>query len=81
MRVLLYTWSACGFCARARELLEASDVEWTEHSLDGDRARLRELQRVTGLRTVPIAFADGEPIGGLAELERWLAEGAGGAGS
>ena len=74
MHVLLYTWSTCSFCARAKELLAAHDVSFQEKPLDGDRRRRDQLAQLFGSPTMPYVMVDGEPLGGLAELERWLVE-------
>ncbi|MEX1024624.1 MAG: glutaredoxin domain-containing protein [Planctomycetota bacterium] len=72
MDVLLYTWPKCGFCQRAKDLLDAADVEWREHSLAGDRAFSQRLARRFGRATMPYVLLDGEPLGGLDELSAWL---------
>ena len=75
MHVLLYSTSSCSFCGRARELLERHGVRYDERSLDGDRALRERLARMFGAATMPYVLIDGEPLGGLAELERLAAEG------
>ena len=75
MRALLYTWSHCSFCARAREILERHGIEYREEVLDGRKAELRRLQRLFGKRTVPLLVLDGERVGGLEELEELEREG------
>ena len=73
MDVLLYTWSTCSFCARAKALLEARGIPWREHVLDGDRALADRLARRFGRAAMPYAMIDGDLIGGLEELEAFLA--------
>lgn len=73
VRAILYTWTTCDFCRRAKELLEARGVAYTERVLDGDRKLAERLAAQFGRRTMPYVLLDGEPIGGLEELER-LAE-------
>jgi glutaredoxin 3 len=68
VRIRMYTTEWCGYCIRAKALLDAKGLEYEEISLDDDpgfRARLREL---TGGWTVPQILIDGEPIGGYTEL-------------
>ena len=72
MSVVLYTWSACGHCERARELLRSRGVDFREQALDGDVALRRELARRLGRADMPFALVDGELLGGVAELERRL---------
>ena len=74
MKVLLYTWSSCDFCRRAKALLDAHGVPWREHALDRDRALADRLMAEAGGPAMPIALVDGELVGGLEALEAWLAE-------
>ena len=67
-RIEIYTTRWCGYCVRAKVLLEQRGLDYEEISLDdepGFRARLHEE---TGGWTVPQILVDGEPIGGFAEL-------------
>lgn len=75
MHVLLYTWSTCSHCTRAKELLDASSVEYDEQSLDGKREQRERLAKLFGTPTMPYVLVDGEPLGGLPELERALRAG------
>ncbi len=66
----MYTTRWCGFCVRAKALLDSKGLEYEEVQLDDDlefRARLLEL---TGGWTVPQILIDGRPIGGYTELWR-----------
>jgi len=75
MHLLLYTWSSCSFCARASALLDEHGVTYETRPVDGDRALVERLARLFGKRTMPFVLLDGEPYGGLEELERGLAAG------
>ena len=69
-RIEIYTTDWCGYCVRAKALLDAKGLEYVESSMDADpefRARLLEL---TGRWTVPQILVDGRPIGGYAELRQ-----------
>jgi glutaredoxin 3 len=68
--ITVYTTRWCGYCVRAKALLDARGLAYEEVGLDDDpefRARLRGL---TGGSTVPQIVIDGEPIGGYTELWR-----------
>ncbi len=78
MHVLLYTWSSCSFCQRARELLARHGVAFEERPLDGDRALRERLAARFPRPAMPLVLLDGEPLGGLPELEAWLARRGGG---
>lgn len=64
----MYTTAWCGFCVRAKVLLEDRGLEYEEISLDDDPTFRARLLEVTGRWTVPQILIDGEPIGGYSEL-------------
>jgi glutaredoxin 3 len=69
-RIEMYTTRWCGYCTRAKALLEAKGIAYEEHAVDEEpdfRARLFDL---TGGWTVPQILIDGRPIGGYTELRR-----------
>lgn len=72
MRAVVYTWSHCSFCRRAKALLAASDIEFDEVVLDGKKDELRRMQDLFGARTLPLVLLDGERLAGLAALEAAL---------
>jgi len=68
-RVEIYTKSTCGYCIRARRLLETKQVEFIEYVLDGGGPmRVEMIQRAGGRTTVPQIFVDGRHIGGCDDL-------------
>ena len=74
-RIQMYTTTWCGYCVRAKTLLDSRGLEYEEIHLDDDagfRARLHEL---TGGWTVPQILIDGQVIGGYTELWRLDREG------
>lgn len=80
----IYTTKVCPYCVRAKNLLNAKDVDFKEIDLTGDDAgREALLKRSNGMRTVPQIFINGKHIGGCdnlyeleekGELDRLLAE-------
>lgn len=68
VRVQMYTTSWCGYCLRAKALLEERGIEYEEIPLDGDLEFRRKLLDLTGRWTVPQIMVDGRPIGGFTEL-------------
>jgi glutaredoxin 3 len=66
----MYTTGWCGYCVRAKALLDARGLEYEEVNLDDDPAFRAHLQELTGGWTVPQILLDGRPIGGYAELWR-----------
>lgn len=67
-RVQLYTTAWCGYCARARALLEARGVPFEEIPLDADPSFRQRVFELGGRRTVPLVLIDGRPVGGHDEL-------------
>ena len=73
-KVEIYSTMWCGFCARARALLQRKGVAFEDIDIDTDTSRRDEMiERSGGRMTVPQIFIDGAHIGGsddLAALER-----------
>ena len=73
-KVEIYTKAWCGFCVRAKRLLEQKGVDYVEHDITmGGPKREEMVQRNPDARTVPQIFIDDKAIGGsddLAALER-----------
>jgi glutaredoxin 3 len=73
-KVEIYSTMWCGYCARARALLQRKGVAFEDFDVDADGDKRDEMiQRAGGRRTVPQIFIDGRHIGGsdeLAALER-----------
>jgi glutaredoxin 3 len=68
--IQVYTTRWCGYCVRAKALLESKGLEYEEISLDGDPMFRQKLFDLTGGWTVPQIVIDGRPIGGYTELWR-----------
>ena len=69
-RIQVYTTRWCGYCVRAKALLDSKGLAYEEISLDDDPGFRRNLHELTGGRTVPQILIDGTPIGGYTELWR-----------
>ena len=64
----VYSTRWCGYCVRAKALLDSRHIEYDEISLDDDPAFRQKLFDLTGGWTVPQILIDGRPIGGYTEL-------------
>jgi glutaredoxin 3 len=64
----MYTTRWCGYCVRAKVLLESRGLDYEEISLDDDPAFRQRLLDLTGGWTVPQILINGRPIGGYSEL-------------
>ena len=69
--VVLYTREWCGFCFRAKSLLELNGIAFDEIDVEQSPELEREMiERSGGLMTVPQVFVRGEHVGGSDELAR-----------
>jgi len=67
--VEIYTQDWCGYCARAKQLLDRKGVAYTEIDAPrGSPARAEAEARSGGRSTVPQIFISGKSIGGCDEL-------------
>jgi glutaredoxin 3 len=69
-RIRMYTTRWCGYCVRAKRLLEGKGLPYEEINLDEDPAFRQRLHELTGNWTVPQILIDERPIGGYTELWR-----------
>lgn len=68
-KVEIYTKTFCGFCIRAKRLLDMKKVDYIEYSVDmGGEKKAEMVQRAGGRMTVPQIFVEGRHIGGCDEL-------------
>ncbi len=68
-KVEIYTQWGCGYCARAKALLDGKGVAYTEYDTTMDRAKRAEMVvRKPDARTVPQIFADDVGLGGCDDL-------------
>jgi glutaredoxin 3 len=73
IRMYATTW--CGYCVRAKALLDARGLEYEEILLEDDESFRARLHDLTGGWTVPQILIDDRPIGGYTELWRLDREG------
>jgi glutaredoxin 3 len=66
----MYTTTWCGYCVRAKHLLDSKGIEYEEINLDDDPGFRQKLLDLTGGWTVPQIVLDGRAIGGYTELWR-----------
>ena len=68
MEIRIYTTNWCGYCIRAKAILDSKGLPYEEINLDEDPHFRQTLMNLTGGWTVPQILIDGRPIGGYAEL-------------
>src|SRR5579863_4884270 len=63
-KVEMYTTMWCGYCARARNLLQRKGVDFEDIDVEVDTSKRTEMvQRAGGRTTVPQIFIDGVHVG------------------
>ena len=68
-KVEIYTKAFCGYCARAKALLNDKGVAFEEYDITmGGPKRAEMLQRSRGGSTVSQIFIDGQHIGGSDDM-------------
>ncbi len=68
-KVEIYTSLLCGYCYRAKRLLEQKGVAFSEYDLMAEpRRRPEMIERAAGRTSVPQIFIDGQHVGGCDEL-------------
>ena len=68
-KVEMYTTMWCGYCARARNLLNRKGVDFEDIDVEADTSKRTEMvERAGGRTTVPQIFIDGAHVGGSDEL-------------
>ena len=72
----IYTKALCGYCARARALLDRKGAAYREIDVTMDRAGYEAMvSRANGGRTVPQIFIDDRHVGGSDDLAALEAKG------
>lgn len=75
-RIEIYSKAFCGYCARAKRLLDTKGVAYEEYDLTmGGPKRAEMIHRAHGRTTVPQIFIDGRHIGGSDDLHELDATG------
>jgi glutaredoxin 3 len=67
-KIEMYTTQWCGYCARARALLEKKGAPYEEMDVMEDGAKRAEMRTRSNRTTVPQIFINGQHIGGSDEL-------------
>ena len=74
--ILIYSSYNCGYCDRAKKLLNEKKISYKEINIqDNPTEREVMLKKANGRRTVPQIFIKGVHIGGFQELHKIVIEG------
>lgn len=74
-KIEIYTSPFCGFCYRAKSLLQSKGVAFEEIDVMMSPGKRKEMTARSGATSVPQIFADGEHIGDCEGIHRLDAEG------
>jgi len=74
-KIEIYTSPWCGYCARAKGLLEKKGAAYTEMDVIEDNDKRAEMRARSKRTTVPQIFINGQHIGGSDELAALESEG------
>jgi glutaredoxin 3 len=68
-KVEIYIQPWCGYCHRAKQLLDDKGVAYEEIDVMMEPARRSEMiERAEGRSTTPQIFIDGKPVGGSDDI-------------
>lgn len=67
-QVIVYSKESCPYCTWAKQLLAAKNINYQEIRIDLDPDQRAVMERLSGRRTVPQIFINGQPIGGYDDL-------------
>lgn len=86
MKAEIYTKDYCTYCTKAKALLNAKGVQYTEYLITAENmnkagdtnqqfaTREQLLERAPHARTVPQIWLDGQHIGGYTDLEKYFSK-------
>ena len=74
-KVVMYATGWCGYCARARALLESKHVTFEEIDVDADPEAREEMMKRSGRTSVPQIFIGQTHVGGSDDLHALDASG------
>ncbi len=66
--IKVYGTESCSFCVAARRLLKKKGLDYDDVLVSRDTDIRKEMERLSGRRTVPQIFIDDQSIGGFDEL-------------
>lgn len=66
--IVMYSGEQCGYCVRARRLLEKKGVTFREIKVDQSPELRAEMEQLSQRRTIPQIFIHGQHIGGFDDI-------------
>ena len=72
MQALVWSKDFCGYCDRAKRLLEQKGIKYEERKIGTEWTKEQLLESVPTARTVPQIFLDDKHIGGYDDLVKYF---------
>lgn len=74
MQALVWSKDFCGYCDRAKRLLEQKGIKYEERKIGTSWTKEQLLESVPTARTVPQIFLGDQYIGGYDDLVKYFSE-------
>jgi glutaredoxin 3 len=74
MQAVVWSKDFCGYCDRAKRLLEQKGIKYEERKIGSGWTKEQLLESVPTARTVPQIFLDDKLIGGHDDLVKYFNE-------
>ncbi|PPI88035.1 glutaredoxin 3 [Candidatus Pantoea edessiphila] len=68
LKIEIYTKKTCGYCIKAKQLLNKKGFIFKEISIDENTIKREEMIKRSGLKSVPQIFINDKHIGGCDDL-------------
>jgi len=65
----IYSKNYCPYCVKAKNLLEELEIKFEEIDITDTPEKIEELEKLSGMQTVPQIFAGEKCLGGYTEIE------------
>ena len=67
-KIIVYSKANCPYCDWAKQFLDSKKLAYDEIRIDIDVKKREEMEQLSGRRTVPQIFINGQSIGGYDDL-------------
>lgn len=68
----LYKFDACPYCQRVMKVIEDKKIQVTYLDIYENTNHMQKLMLITGKKTVPCLFIDGDPMFESSDIIDWL---------
>lgn len=68
----LYKFDACPYCQRVMKVIEEKKIRVTYLDIYENTNNMQKLMLITGKKTVPCLFIDGDPMFESLDIIKWI---------